>query len=85
MSARNVTMNDLLGAIFEQIDTVRDAEGEEVDQAIAKAEAVSDLSDKAIRTYGLMLNTVKLQDRRTGPRRDWAELPHALGGDGDGE
>lgn len=74
----DITMGSLLGALFEQIDTVRDAQGAEVDEAIRKAETIADLSDKAIRTYGLVIKTVKLQDSHATARGVARTLPGVL-------
>lgn len=78
MSAKNTTVDNLLDALFEQIDIVRDSEGEEVDEAIKKAGAVSDLADKALRTYGVVIKTVQLQDKRAGYRSKLTPLPRVL-------
>lgn len=74
----DITMGSLLGALFEQIDTVRDAQGAEVDEAIRKAETIADLSDKAIRTYGLVIKTVKLRDSHASARAGARTLPGVL-------
>lgn len=48
----DITMGSLLGALFEQIDTVRDAQGAEVDEAILEPPEITEDTSDGYHTFG---------------------------------